>query len=373
MTIAIDASRAINESAGIGRFTKCLVESMLKTDSCNRYILIFTYFKKSIEKERIIKGFKQDNVEIRTAKIPGNIKESLWGKNIILYNNLYRGAEVLLAPSFFEFKKGLKIPQVVVIHDLATFLYPDQRGSEVSKRLSQRAILACEKSEKVIAISQSTKQGVFEHIKISEDKIRVIYPGLTKFDNIADKLPNNITPQKYILFVGTLEPRKNLKKLLTAYSELPTALKQKYSLVIVGAIGWNVADVLKIKKDKLDSNIIFLDFQPDDVLAKLYKEAAVFCYPSLYEGFGLPVIEALQFGTPVVTSNRSSLPEAVGNAGILVEPDDPKSIAGGLQRVLEGKIDKEELMKEAKVQTAKFSWEKAAEKIIKVLEEVDRG
>ena len=364
MTIAIDASRAVNESAGIGRYTKELVEYLLRTGKNHKFILIFTYWRADEEKEKIIKSYRRDNVTIRTAKIPGVLKETLWRGKSRLYNVLYQGAEVVLAPSFLEYKNGLKLPQVTVIHDMATFLFPDQRGKEVSNRLSNQTLIAIKGSKKVITVSKNTKKDVEKIAKMTENKIKVIYPGLTGFEKIAANLPKGLLAKKYILFTGTIEPRKNLKNLITAYDLLPIKLQDKYPLVVVGAIGWNTGGVEKDKK------INYLGRVSDEVLSKLYKEAAVFVYPSLYEGFGLPILEAMQAGTPVITSNRSSTSEVAGTAGVLINPDDPKSIEGGLQAVLEGKISRCQMVKAGREQVKKFSWEKCAFELLEVLKNI---
>jgi hypothetical protein len=140
MTISIDATRAVIERAGIGRHCRELIKQMLKIDSKNQYILIFTYFRKDKEKDKLIQEFKQKNVEIRMAKIPGTLKEKLWRSKATFYNNLYRGADILLSTSFLEYKNGLKLPQITIIYDMSTFLFPEQRGKEVSERLNKQTI-----------------------------------------------------------------------------------------------------------------------------------------------------------------------------------------------------------------------------------------
>ena len=371
MKIAIDASRAINETAGIGRYTREIVSNLLKIDSKNEYLLIFSYFKKSPAKEKAIKQFQRSNVQIKTLKIPGTLKESIWRWRLSWYNRLLEKADVFFAPSFFEVNFGLKIPQVMTIHDLTTFIYPLHRGEVISERLSKRAKEAAKIAKKIITVSETTASDAQKYLNISGKKIKVIYPGLSELAKPAKNLPRGLKTKSYILFVGTIEPRKNLIGLFKAYSLLPLHLQEKHPLVIVGAKGWNAGatyDVLKTLK--LEGKSKFLGYVTDTVLAKLYESCAVFCYPSIYEGFGLPVLEAFFYGAPVVTSNVSSLPEVAGKAALLVEPDEPESICKGIQRLLEGKTEVLNLQKEAQKQVQKFSWEKAARGTLKVLEEV---
>lgn len=371
MTIAIDATRAVIEKAGIGRHSRELIKHMLKNDQKNQYILIFTYFRKDKQKEEQIREFKQKNVVIRTAKIPGSLKETLWRNNAPFYNNLYKGADILLATSFLEYKQGLKIPQVTIIYDMSTFLFPEQRGEEVSDRLNKQTTIALKGSRKVIAISKSTKKDLEKITSIASNKIEVIYPGLNVFSKISSALPItfNLKPKNYLLFVSTIEPRKNLKNLLIAYNMLPVATQDKYPLVMVGGKGWNTDEELKTIGNS--KGIKWLGYVKDADLAKLYKEATLFVYPSLYEGFGFPISEAMQFGTPVITSNISSMPEVAAAAGILIDPNNPKSISSAIQSIIEGKISRAVLKKTGIQQANTFSWDKTAKETIKLLEEVN--
>ncbi|OGD57209.1 hypothetical protein A2V71_02235 [Candidatus Berkelbacteria bacterium RBG_13_40_8] len=369
MKIAIDATRAVIEKAGIGRICFQLIKKMLEVDKQNEYLLLFTYFRSDLKKEKLIKEFEGPNVKTKILKIPGNLKEKVWGWRLSWFNKLVKGSDVFLAPSFLEVNQGLKIPQVLIIYDLTTFLFPEQRGKGVSERLSKKTVLACQKAAKIITISESTKKDLIRLLKISPSKVEVIYPGLTKFPKIAKKLPKGLKSKKYILSVGTLEPRKNIKNLLLAYNLLSGNLKKEYKLVICGARGWNIDD--EVKEISENKSVSWLGHIEDDILAKLYKEAKVFVYPSLYEGFGLPVAEAMQFGTPVITSNISSMPEVAQKAGILIDPRDIKAISRALQGVLEGKFKVQP--QDLETQAAKFSWEKNAKETLEVLEEVANG
>lgn len=371
MKIAIDASRAVNETAGIGRYCREIVKNLLQIDQKNQYLLIFTYFRKDPRKVRLIKEFEAPNVKIKTLRIPGGLKEKIWGWKIPYFGGFLENADVFFAPSFFEVNFGLKIPQVVAIHDLTTFIFPLHRGKEVSGRLSKRAFEAGRLAKKIIVISQSAAVDAEKYLKVSKNKIKMIYSGLSYLPKPAQNLPGLLKPKSYILFVGTIEPRKNLTSLFKAYALLPPRLQNDFPLVVVGAKGWNTGETYDcLRALKLEGKVKFLGFVSDAILAKLYQEAAVFCYPSVYEGFGLPILEALGFGTPVVTSNISSLPEVAGKAAILVDPHNPKSICQGIQQALENQNKIEELKKEAQKQIKKFSWEKAAKETLKLLEEV---
>ncbi len=371
MKIAIDASRAVNEKAGIGRYTRQLLENLLKVDKKNEYVLFFSYFRSNKGKERYIAGLKSRRVKIKTLKIPGSIKEETWRWRVGWMDKFLENPDVFFAPSFFEVNFGLKAPQVMTIHDLTTFLYPSHRGKEVSGRLSKRALEAAKKVKRIIAVSKATATDVKKFLKVESSKIEVIYPGNSKMPTASNSLPEGLKAKSYLLYVGTIEPRKNLIGLLKAYELLDKRLQEKYPLIICGAKGWNTGKIWQTyNRLKSKANIKFMGYLPDSILAKLFQEASIFVYPSVYEGFGLPVLEALGCGIPVITANCSSLPEVTGKAAVLINPSEPKTIAKAIQRLLGDSKIRLALGQKGRLQAKKFSWEKAAKETLRILEEV---
>jgi len=338
-------------------------------DDRNKYLLICSYFRSDKIKKAIIKIYERSNVEIKYIKIPGKVKESLWHSNLPLAKRFLGKADVYLAPTFLDVISNLKIPQAVVIHDLSTFKFPEHLGKKQAEYFNRQTRLACKIASKIIAISENTKKDLIEILKVPEKKIEVIYPGQSPFPEVAANLPASLKEKSYILSVGTVEPRKNLIGLFEAYALLTPALQEEYPLAVVGARGWNTGKTFEVFSAlNLENKVKFLGFVPDKVLAKLYKEATVFVYPSLYEGFGIPVLEAMGFGLPVVTSDNSSLPEVADNAAVLVDPTSSKSISEGLQRLLEHKNEAQLLSQKAKDQAKKFNWQNAARAVLKTLQ-----
>jgi len=175
--------------------------------------------------------------------------------------------------------------------------------------------------------------------------------------------------RSFFLFVGTLEPRKNLTRLLQAYDSLPLSIKEKMKLVIVGGKGWGKVNLLDmITQLDLTEHVKVLGRVDDMALATLYANAQFLVMPSLYEGFGLPLVEAMSYGTPVLTANNSSMPEVAGNAGLLVDALDVESIADGLQEMITNNRLRERLAKNAKLNVSRFSWDNSAKKLITVFE-----
>ncbi len=178
----------------------------------------------------------------------------------------------------------------------------------------------------------------------------------------------------YILFVGTLQPRKNIERLIEAFSKIKNQELgiKNLELVIIGKKGWLYEDILSApKKFKIEDKVKFLDFVPDSDLSLFYQNAVCFVLPSLYEGFGLPVLEAMNFGCPVITSNVSSLPEVAGDAGILVNPGSVEEIAKSIEKILKmTDNERKEMIEKGYQQAKKFSWEKCARETLSVLEEL---
>ncbi len=260
------------------------------------------------------------------------------------------------------------IAKVVTVHDLA-WKYAGSTMRPMYRLLERfNQPLAIRAADIVVADSQSTAQGVLDEFDISKNKLVVVPLGasLTDLGASCYEVVNGIGVEKpYFLFVGTLEPRKNLANLLAAYAKLPDAVKKQASLVVVGGKGWGGVDVEGLAFRLGVSEFVHeLGFVDDHVLAALYANALFLSMPSLYEGFGLPLVEAMAFGVPVLTSNNSSMPEVAGDAGVLVEATDVDSISAGLNRMVVDSKFRQGLAKNAKIVSQRFTWKKSAMKIV---------
>jgi len=366
MRIAIDATRAVNEKAGVGRFTKELIENLLEIDKKNEYILLFNFWRNFKEKSKEAQKFKRENSEIKISRLPGRIKEGLLSGPIGYVERMKVEADIFLAPTFLDCDLHLKIPQIVIIHDLTVFRFPEHLGMNLSRRYQKINKQVLEKAFKVIAISESTKKDLIDLLDVPAAKIKVIYPGLFQF-RPQKSLPLDLKNKSYILNVGTVEPRKNLEILLEGYALLSNHLREQFPLVVVGASGWKNAPIYKKWQNlNLQDRVIFTGFLKDEELASLYQHASCFVYPSIYEGFGLPVLEALDFGVPVITSKVSSLPEAGGKAVIYIDPKKPEEIGRNLKKILTIPKLTYKYQKLGKIQAQKFTWKKTAAEFIKV-------
>ena len=231
-------------------------------------------------------------------------------------------------------------PAVVTVYDLSFRLFPERFLPAQRLYLSTFTAYSCRRARRVIAISESTKADLVRVLGVPAEKVDVAYPGTTpEFRPLPPEAVEAFRarrglPARFILYLGTLEPRKNLGALIRAFARLSPSRGGLY-LVLAGAKGWLYADLFKLTQDLgLAERVIFPGFVPAEELPLWYNSATVFAYPSSYEGFGLPVIEALACGRPVVTSDVSSLPEAGGRAAILVSPESPEALAEALSQAL---------------------------------------
>jgi glycosyltransferase involved in cell wall biosynthesis len=256
-------------------------------------------------------------------------------------------------------------PSVVTIFDLSFIRYPGRLSA--ARRLYLRAIVgaSARRADRIIAISESTRQEIMALLGISPDKIDIAYPGVNSNCRPLDR--NAVTafrqqqglPDRFILYLGTLEPRKNLITLIKAYAALPQ--RQKVKLVLAGGKGWGYEPVFALIEELgLENDVITPGYQPGDSLPMWYNSPELFVYPSVYEGFGMPLVEAMACGTPVIASNTSSLPEAVGEAGILVPADDPSAWVDAMSGLLTDPSARAEWSEKGRLHAATFTWAETA-------------
>jgi len=272
------------------------------------------------------------------------------------------------------------VPTVISIMDLAFLKYPKDFKRSDLEQLTAWTKYSVKKASHIFAISEATKKDIIKYYRVDENKVTVTYPGIdiaklkVNKENQAVKDKYSIKDD-YLIFIGTLQPRKNLVRLIRSFSTISKSRPQ-LSLVIVGKKGWLYEDIFQtVKELELENRVIFTGFVPDEELPTLLKGAKAYILPSLYEGFGIPVVEAMELGIPVVVSRISSLPELVGEAGVYIEePTSNKSISQALLKVIK-LTDKQrkELIIKGKIQAKKFSWNECGEKTLEILRKIGAG
>jgi glycosyltransferase involved in cell wall biosynthesis len=269
-------------------------------------------------------------------------------------------------------------PSIVTIHDLIALDYPEfcQRESVLYFNLFlPRSIKT---ATKIIAVSNKVKNDIINHFGISPDKIEVIYHGVdesykkVQSEDILNRIRNKYQlPKQFLLFVGNIEPKKNLERLIEAFYQLKQQTDIKHKLVLVGKNGWRYKSLYdKISRFKLDDEILFTGYAPQQDLPSIYSLADLFVFPSLYEGFGIPPLEAMACETPVLISNQGALPEITGDNCLQVNPFDINDIAKGINTLLTNENAKKKMIENCKKWVKDFTWERAASQTMQVYEEV---
>lgn len=371
MKVCMDISPAVYRRAGIGRYTQELLAALLK----EKADIEFTAFSVEPENNAIEHAF--DDI----PRIRKKTSNKCWRLNVmgaylarLCQDHLFQGVDIFHATdNTLPRLTGAK--SVFTLYDLAFRIYPKTHtiyNRWFLKIMMPRFLNA---ADAVIAISESTKRDAERFYHFNSNKIRVVYPGIgSRFQPIRDtnewdRIRRTYRlPDRYLLYVGSVEPRKNLTTLFEAFRHIkPGDVK----LVVVGRKGWRYNPILEhLSGLKMDDRIIFTDFVPDQDLPVLYSRALAFIYPSLYEGFGLPVLEALACGTPVVASSASSLPEAAGDAAILLDPGNIKGWVEALDAVCSNATVNEELRQRGIRHARRFSWATAAGQMMAIYQKI---
>jgi glycosyltransferase involved in cell wall biosynthesis len=376
MKIAFDIRRL--RSFGIGTYIRNVVRTLARLDRGHRYVLIGS--AESFQEM----GPLPQNFELESFPHPESSARNVFEFQQIV--SRYR-CDLVHVPHLFWRPRYMSCPYVLTVHDLLTFLQPRQEGSPLRRMvqdyLTRRAL---RHAARICAVSDFTKHDVMRVFGVPESRIEVTYNAIderfrqghaTDADRqfIAERYQVNYP---FLLYAGNIKPHKNIVRIIEAFSALKTELKKdgKFAdlrLIIIGDELSQHPDLRRtVIKSGVQNDVRFLGFVPIEVLRIFYDTAKIFVFPSLYEGFGLPPLEAMAHGTPVVCSNVSSLPEVVGNAAVLVNPENVFDIMRALHRVLLDQPLRERLKQRSYEQAARFSWEASVSRLVEIYEEVGR-
>jgi len=350
MKIAIDISQ-IAYGTGVSVYTENLVRTLVKNYPDIHWVLFAGVFRN----KKNIENFTNDlNVETVVKLFPPKVANIVWNRLHVFPIERWVGGVDLIHTSDWA-EPPSKIPKVTTIHDLVPILFPETSTKLIRDAHERKLHWVRRESEKILAVSHSTKKDIVECLNIPANKIEVTYEGVdpiyypqseTEIKRVQHKYQIN---GDYVFSLSTVEPRKNFKRLIEYYKMVLRKLP-KLKLVIAGKVGWG-------ELPELSKNIIFLGYVPTEDLPALYSGALCYALPSFYEGFGLSQLQAMSCGTPVVSSNVSSIPEVVGSAGILVNPNETDKIAEGVVLAIR---NRKELVEKGLKQAKKFSWDAVA-------------
>lgn len=365
MKIGIDISQVAYQGTGVASYTRSLVEGFSRIGKDNQYVL----FGSSLRNREILRDFtKKFDKKIfksRLSFLPPKFLEFLWNKVHLLPIETFTGEVDVFHSSDWLEPPTKNAKKITTIHDLAIYKFPQtfspRGGHDIVKNQKRKLFFVKHYGDLVIAVSQTTKQDAIDILKIPEKKIKVIYEAADPFYFPRQKEEIKAVKDKFqikgdfFLCVGTREPRKNIDRAIVAFTQLAKDLPS-FSLIIAGKYGWG--EDVNSKPETRNPKIKILGYIEKEDLARLYSGTRAFVYPSRYEGFGLPILEAMACGAPVVTSNIGSMKEIAGGTALLCDPESVESMAEAMVKIT--KEDLSELRQKSLVRAGDFNWDKTA-------------
>ena len=363
MKLAIDARPLSPKPTGIGRYTEQILLRIEAEADCQLFS----------DKDIVTQLHKAQLHPCAGLNIPKFLKRWLIWQQLLLPDVLKKANSDL----FWSPRQQLpllgckKLPMILTIHDLVYHKMPETM--RYSNYILEKLLLekSLQRADHIIAISNATKQILIEDLHIPETKITLIHSGYVTLP--AQTLLNLATygiTKPFILFLSTLEPRKNVDRLISAYLDLPADLQNQYQLVLAGNAGWKSEAIFKRIETLPKDKIVYLGYVNDALIYNLFKQATLFAFPSLYEGFGLPILEAMSLDCPVLTSTDPACVEVSGNAALHVDPLSIIEIQQGLKTLLENASFRKELIQKGKENIKRFSWDTSAQKHLALFKEV---
>ena len=389
MRIGIDISTLMDEYfSGVSEYSYNLIKKIIEKDKKNEYILYFNSFAPLRDLKIDISEYP--NVRVAQTRYPNKFFKHVM-QNLFKYpkiDKILGNIDLFFSPNlnFYNYTNAAK--KIITVHDLSFARYPEffsLRRNLWHKMINIKKTL--QKYDKIVAVSENTKKDLIELFDVPENKIQVIYSGIENDlrkiseqelnlirDNYDFKQKYNL-PKKFILYLGTIEPRKNIENTIKAFEifleKNPKAVN--YKLVIAGARGWKNKNIFKTWKNSLQkNNIKFIGYIDKNDKKYLYNMASLFIFPSYYEGFGFPPLEALACGCPIITANNSSLSEIIGDYSTLINPYDISSISKAIESHCLNNINNNIFLEKFTNIKEEYSWDKCAEKYLNFFEDINK-
>lgn len=375
--VQLELQPCLRQRSGVGTYNYEIVRRLRDEPDISFTGNVFNFLGRNDNNEAL-SGIK---VPIRENRLmPYGIYRRLWKFLPVSYEDLFRkDADISV---FFNYivPPRLKGKAVTVVHDVAYLRYPETLEGKTYRFLKEGLDRSIEGSERIITVSEFTKHEIMRLLSVPEEKIEVVYNAPACSDgcdispsreeeSVFDSLKQRFGVRvPYVLFVGSIEPRKNLKRLIKAFKQIKKSEKLSHQLVLAGGKGWRNEEILREAASLSDSgDLVFTGFVSNMEKDVLYRNAELLVFPSLYEGFGIPPLEAMHHGCPVVAADAASIPEVVGDAAYLVDPLEEESIAEGILKVLTDKPLAETLRRRGFEREKLFTWEKSAEQFMEVI------
>ena len=374
MRIGYDIRPFLRQATGVGIYFKNLLFSLARIDNTNVYYLFSSSYKDRFRREDLPPFTRS---EFRDSRYPVKLINLLWHKVGWPPLDTFFNAELDLTHSPIPLLLPTKGKKIVTVYDLFFMDFPDLVQGEARKNFSRRIEQSLHSADGILVISKFVKDQIVNRFSLNEDKIKVVYLGVDPdYSNKPSETHMEIVknkyglPSKFILFVGAIEPRKNLVKLIEALG----FIRKKpvdVSLVIAGKKGMDYQNLIrKIEDSQLQSKVLFLDYLPEIDLKALYHLASCLVFPSLCEGFGLPLVEAMASECPLVISRAPALPEIASDAALYFHPEDAEEMASQIITVLENEDKRRDLIEIGNHRVRDFSWKRTAENTLEFYKSV---
>lgn len=367
MRIAIDARKL--HDFGIGTYIRNLLRGLARIDQQTEYLVVC----------QPRDGEAVNEMAPNFRALPETARPYSIAEQIRIPITLVRERAHLLHEPHYVLPVATRCRSVVTIHDCIHLMFPQYLPGRLAYVYARAAMWrAAHKADRILTVSEASKRDILRFFDVPPDRVTVIYNAIDeRFLSPPDEERMELVRQRYqldhpfVLYVGNIKPHKNLERLLEAFARVRAAGFDELRLVIIGDELSKYPPLRQaVHRFRLEKYVRFFGFQPYETLASFYRLARVFAFPSLYEGFGLPPLEAMASGTPVVTSNVSSLPEVAGGAALLVDPHDTQSIASGLQRAVADAELRAELIAKGRARARQFSWRESVAAVHRIYFEV---
>lgn len=360
--IAIDATSIPEKPTGIGNYIKGLINALANIESTNNLFVLV--------RSDQIGLFKHQRLNIVNCGKLNVTKRLLWEQFSLPFLLKKLKIDILHSPNY-TIPLFAQCKKVCTIHDLTSYIFPNRRKKIHGCFFRLMIKLSVYNADCIISVSENTKKDIQRIFKKIKTPVECVYQGFSSSYSRDDKsiIPtkNMIANKPYFLFVSTIEPSKNVERMVDAFISFNNSCDKKYSLCISGKLGWGYKNVLeKIEDESKNQSIEYRGYVKDNELVELYRDAFAFIYPSLYEGFGIPPLEAMACGVPVLCSNNSSLPEVVADAALTFDPYSTEEIESAMKKISDNNQLRDELINRGYAQCKKFSWNDTAAKVTSI-------
>ena len=376
--ILFEGSPIFRNRSGVGQYVYRLLDKLLAIDKDNSYYIFgFIFAGKKFQEpyKKLPRNARYKLIRLLPSKVHNVLSRRLFVPPIDVLTGVK--ADLTIFTNFVRTPLPLGSKSITFIYDLSFITFRKFSNDKNAQLLTKQAAIAARKSDKIVTISANSKREIVEEYGIDPAKIEIVHPALDH--SVYYQRPANEQKSvarkfqidgEYILYTGTIEPRKNIVGIIEAYTKLPADLKRKYMLVLAGGKGWKDEEIRQSLAKHSEERIVLTGYVADEDLPALYSGASLFVFPTFYEGWGMPPLEAMACGVPVVCSDNSSLPEVVGSAALTISANDTKALTREMTRVLTDKKLAAKLVKAGYLQAKKFDWGKSARKLKEIIDSI---